>query len=76
LAHLERLEPANNTIVVFTSDHGDMLFSHGRLKKQQPWEEAIRIPFIISWPGFLPEGKVERTIFSSVDMAPTLLGLL
>ena len=38
----------NNTIIVFTSDHGDMLWSHGMTKKQQPWEESVKIPLIRS----------------------------
>lgn len=65
-----------NTIVVFTSDHGDMLFSQGMLKKQQPWEEAIRIPFVARWPGHIAAGSRPDTLLSTVDFAPTLLSFL
>jgi arylsulfatase A-like enzyme len=66
---------AENTIVVFTSDHGDMLWSQGRMKKQQPWEESISIPFIVRWPGQAPAGKVHDGQLSIIDFAPTLLAL-
>lgn len=64
-----------NTIVAYSPDHGDMLWSHGYSKKEQPWEESINIPFAIRWPGEIPADTVERSVFSIVDMAPTLLSL-
>lgn len=64
-----------NTIVVYTSDHGDMLGSHGFMNKQLYYEESAKVPLIISWPGKIPAG--ERTqLISLADHAPTLLGLL
>lgn len=63
-----------NTIVVFLSDHGDMLGSQGTLLKRKPWEESVRIPGIISWPDKIKPG-VSHIPFSHVDVAPTLLGL-
>ena len=41
---------AEDTLFVFTSDHGDMLGSQGEVKKQRPWEESIRVPFLLRWP--------------------------
>ncbi len=64
-----------NTIIVYTSDHGDMLFSHGYLNKQLYFDESARVPFILSWPGHVPSGQRTQLI-SLVDAAPTLLGLL
>ncbi len=67
---------ADDTIVVFTSDHGDMLHSHGRQKKQQPWEESIRVPFLLRYPAAL--GRAGRAIdmpINTPDIMPTLLGL-
>ncbi len=67
---------AENTIVVFTSDHGDMLYSHGQQKKQKPWDESIRVPFILRCPVLL--GEAGRTIdmpINTPDIMPTLLGL-
>jgi arylsulfatase A-like enzyme len=75
-AALERLELAKDTMIVFSSDHGDMLWAHGRVKKQQPFDESCHIPLIMSWPGHLPSGQVRDTLISVVDYTPTLLGLL
>jgi arylsulfatase A-like enzyme len=73
---LDRLGLAENTILVFSSDHGDMLWSQGRTKKQQPWEESIHIPLIVRWPAGLPAGQVNDTLISIADYTPTLLGLV
>ena len=66
----------DDTIVVFTSDHGDMLWSHGMQKKEQPFEEAIRIPFLVRWPPRVPAGSAPDALISPVDFAPTLLALM
>lgn len=65
-----------NTIFVFTSDHGDMLRSHSQTKKQKPWEESVRIPFLLRYPAL--HGKAGRRIdmpINTPDIMPTLLGL-
>lgn len=72
---LQQSGRAEDTIVIFTSDHGDMLWSHGRMKKQQPWEESINIPLLVRWPGRIARGTVVDGLFSMVDLTPTLLGL-
>ena len=67
---------ANNTIFVFTSDHGDMLYSQGMEKKQRPFDESIRVPFLLRYPE-IQKGK-SKTIeapFNTPDILPTLLGL-
>jgi arylsulfatase A-like enzyme len=64
-----------NTIVLFTSDHGDMLGSHGMRRKRKPHDESARVPGIVRWPKRVPAGRTVDTLFSHVDMAPTLLGL-
>jgi arylsulfatase A-like enzyme len=64
-----------NTIVLFTSDHGDMLGSHGMRRKRKPHDESARVPGIVRWPARIPEGQVVDTLFSHVDIAPTLLAL-
>ena len=63
-----------NTLVVFTSDHGDMDSSHKMEHKSVLYEEATRIPFIMSYKGKIPEGKVDNTHFISngLDLLPTL----
>lgn len=76
LEALEALRMAEDTLVVFTSDHGDMLGSQGMLKKQQPWEESISIPLLVRWPGQVPKGRISEQLVGIVDLAPTLLGLM
>ncbi len=65
-----------NTIVVFTADHGDLLGSHGAWNKQQPYDESIRVPFLIHYPkAFGSQGKKSKVLINSPDIMPTLLGL-
>ncbi len=67
---------ADDTIFVFTSDHGDMLGSQGEQRKQRPWEESVRVPFLLRYPR-LTEGK-GRALAAPIDapdIMPTLLGL-
>ncbi len=65
-----------NTIVVFTSDHGDMLYSHGMQKKQKPWNESVTVPFVIHAPGnHFGAGRVIDMPIGTPDLMPTLLGL-
>jgi arylsulfatase A-like enzyme len=64
-----------NTIILFTSDHGDMLGSHGLRRKRKPHDESARVPGIIRWPARIPKGRVVETLFSHIDMPPTLLSL-
>ena len=67
---------AENTIFVFTSDHGDMLGSHGWEKKQKPWDESIRVPFLIHYPRAWGLSGRELTVpIDTPDILPTLLGL-
>lgn len=67
---------AGNTIVIFTSDHGDNLGSHGLVQKGGPNEEAIRIPLLLRWPELGRESIVLRKqVASLVDLMPSLLSL-
>ena len=67
---------ADNTIIVFTADHGDMLGSQGMGKKQKPYEESARIPFLLRWPrGLGVTGHSVAAPINSEDVMPTLLGL-
>ncbi len=74
LDHLDELELTDNTIVVFSSDHGEMLGSHGKQGKNVPEIEAFNIPFIIKWGARLSH-RVDNLILSVPDVMPTLLGL-
>ncbi|WP_353718801.1 sulfatase [Dyadobacter sp. 676] len=73
---LEKQGIAENTIVVFTSDHGDMLLTRGVFRKQRPWDESALVPMLIRYPEKL--GKKGITIskpLGTPDILPTLLGL-
>jgi len=76
LEALDRLGLADDTLVVFTSDHGDMLGSQNIEKKEKPWEESISIPLIMRAPGLLPTGQRSDTLTGVMDMMPTMLDLL
>jgi arylsulfatase A-like enzyme len=65
-----------NTIVVFTSDHGDMLWSQGLEKKQKPFEESARVPLLLRYPEkFGREGRNTPATIGTEDIMPTLLRL-
>ena len=67
---------ADDTIFVFTSDHGDMLGSQSHQRKQRPWDESIRTPFLLSYPAMLGRQPKELdALIDAPDIMPTLLGL-
>jgi arylsulfatase A-like enzyme len=71
---LDRLGIADNTLVVFTTDHGHFLGQHGLIAKAiHHYEDLLKIPFIVRWPGRVPAGRVSGDIQNSVDLAPTFL---
>ncbi|MFW6293851.1 MAG: sulfatase-like hydrolase/transferase, partial [Spirochaetota bacterium] len=74
LGELDRLGAADDTIVVYTSDHGDMLGSQGKLMKQLPYDESILMPLIVRWPGHIEPGLESQPV-GLVDLAPALCSL-
>ncbi|HEO72534.1 MAG TPA: DUF4976 domain-containing protein [Candidatus Hydrogenedentes bacterium] len=72
--HPEGRGSVNDTIVVLTSDHGDMMGSHGLLAKTVMYEESVTVPLLIKAPGLEP--RTERHVVSQVDLVPTLLDML
>jgi len=69
---------AENTIFIFTSDHGEMLGSQGQppKRKQRPWDESIRVPFLIRYPaGGGNKGRSVKAPINTPDILPTLLSL-
>ncbi|MBX3178823.1 MAG: sulfatase [Candidatus Hydrogenedentes bacterium] len=66
---------AEDTIVIYTSDHGSMHGSHAVGSKRQPYEESLRIPMIVYGPGRIPGGAASPALIGAIDMAPTLCGL-
>jgi len=76
LAALDRNQITDDTIVVFTSDHGDMMLSQGLTTKLYPWEESILIPFFLRYPRkFGKKGRRVSTPLEMPDIMPTLLKL-
>jgi arylsulfatase A-like enzyme len=77
LASLENLGMADNTIVIFTSDHGDLMGDHGMiLKGPSPFRGVLNVPLIWRIPGMIKPGSVSDSLISSIDFAPTLMKLL
>jgi arylsulfatase A-like enzyme len=66
----------DRTIVIFTSDHGDLCGEHGRLNKGVPYEGSARIPFLMYCPGKVPPGTVIDQALSNIDFLPTVIQLL
>jgi arylsulfatase A-like enzyme len=66
---------AENTIFLFTADHGDMLGSQGMQRKQKPYEESVRVPMLVRWPAGLKGGRSVEAPINTEDVMPTLLGL-
>ncbi len=74
---LEQTGQADNTIFVFTSDHGDMFGSQGKRprRKQLPWDESVRVPFMLRFPAIHDEGRAVQTPINTPDILPSLLSL-
>ena len=74
---LEESGEASNTIFVFTSDHGDMFGSQGKRpwRKQVPWDEAARVPFLFRYPDLADAGQVVATPLNTPEILPSLLSL-
>ena len=74
--HLNKLGIDNNTILVFTSDHGEMMYSQRAVQKNYPWKESLNVPFLIKYPEKINPGRSSETPFNTVDIMPTLLDLM
>jgi arylsulfatase A-like enzyme len=74
LKALDDANLADDTIVVFTSDHGEMMGSHGRMNKQVWYNESLRVPFALRWPRGIKPGRSDL-LLGAPDIMPTLLGL-
>jgi arylsulfatase A-like enzyme len=75
LDYLDKSGLAENTIVVYTSDHGFFLGDHGWFDKRFMYEQAIRVPWMIRYPGHVKAGSVSKDWVVNIDNAPTVLDL-
>ena len=73
VARLEQERLLDNTLLVMISDHGEMMGQHGLWQKFCPYEEALRVPWVMRWPGVIPAGSRCSFDVSGVDVAATLL---
>ena len=73
LAELDVQGLRDNTIILFVSDHGDMLGDHGLSQKNVPYEPSVRVPMILSWPGRIEPGRVCDDLVGLTDFLPTLV---
>lgn len=65
---------APDALIIYTSDHGDGIYSHGITNKGPvAYDEIARIPFIVAWPGRAPAGAVSSALTSHIDIVPTIL---
>jgi arylsulfatase A-like enzyme len=73
--HLEKSGLSENTIVIYASDQGFFLGDHGWYDKRWIYEESLRFPLIVKWPGAVSSGGVSEKMVSNLDLAPTFLEL-
>ncbi len=77
LQALEDSGREKETLIIFTSDHGEGMGHHQMVRKSTFYEETISVPLIFSWPGRIPEGKTDRThLVSGLDIFPTICDYL
>ncbi|MBT3379611.1 MAG: sulfatase [Lentisphaerae bacterium] len=76
LDYLKSQDLAKSTIVVFTSDHGDLMGEHKKHNKGLPYETSAGIPFVIRYPGKIRPGKIIHTAYTNADFAPTILSMM
>ncbi len=76
LNELDKLGLAENTLVIFTSDHGEMLGAHGMREKNVFYEESAHIPLMLRFPGKIEKNKVVNGYISTVDLFATILDYL
>jgi len=63
----------DNTLVIFTSDHGECAGAHGWNQKSVPFDESTRVPFIVSWKGKTPAATSDALVNTGIDIVPTVL---
>ncbi|QDU67208.1 sulfatase [Engelhardtia mirabilis] len=75
LAELDELGLAENTLIVYASDQGFYLGEHGWYDKRWMYEESLRLPLVMRWPGVIEAGRREGALVQNIDLAATLCEL-
>ncbi|MDB4508214.1 DUF4976 domain-containing protein, partial [Akkermansiaceae bacterium] len=73
MENLDSLGLAENTIVIYSSDQGFYIGDHGWFDKRWMYEESLKMPFIIKWPGVTKPGSKDQHLIQNLDYAPTFL---
>ncbi len=76
LEALRRNDLADDTIILYMSDHGEQVGEHGLWWKQTFYEDSVKVPAILSWPGRLPAGERSDRVISSLDLNATMIDAL
>ena len=76
LQALEEKKILENTVIVFTADHGDMLGEHGQDNKGVPYEASAKVPMIVYYQGAVKAGTTTEAVMNSTDFTPTILSLM
>lgn len=77
LDEIEQPGLSRDPIMIVTADHGEGLMAHGHMYHgAQIYEEAVRVPLIVRWPGRVPAGRVLKSPIATVELGPTILALI
>jgi arylsulfatase A-like enzyme len=76
LTELEDEGILDDTLVIFISDHGELLGSHGLWQKMHSYEEALRVPMLMRYPAAINSGILSQAAVSLIDITPTILSLV
>jgi arylsulfatase A-like enzyme len=76
LKALDELGLRQNTLVIYTADHGEMLHAHRLWTKMVFFDPSVRVPLIMRLPGIIPEGRENRALVESIDLFPAMMELL
>lgn len=74
--HLSDRGKLDETLIILTSDHGDLCYEHDRLNKGNPFEGSARVPFVLRFPPRIKAGEYYTQPIGTVDLTPTTMGLL
>jgi len=73
---LEETKQLDNTLVIFTSDHGDLCYEHDRINKGNPYEGSARVPMLLRFPDRIAKNSLYPHAIGTVDLTPTIVGFL